>query len=133
VKSTGPSLAVRQLVIERSDWGCLRCRQARGAQIHHRRPRKSGGTSRPEINSPENLAFLCLNCHIWVEHNREAAKATGWLVPEGVDGPLEVPLMDLRGNRFFLTEEGEIRYLPTVAGLYPTDPEDWVTPWSAAS
>lgn len=110
-RSTGPDLATRQLVIDRSNHMCLRCGQP-GQVIHHRRPRKRGGTRRPEINSPENLVFVCNACHDWIESHRLGAYATGWLVHEGIDGPSEVALVDKERRRmFFLTEEGEIIYI----------------------
>ena len=110
MKNTGPSQAVRQKVIDRKDRKCLRCVMP-GEVIHHRRPRKKGGTSRPEINSPENLTWICNFCHDYIESNRTYAYETGWLVKEGVDGPLEIPLIDLYGRTFVLFEDGGIEYL----------------------
>lgn len=107
MRSTGPDLATRQLVIDRSDRRCMRCRRP-GEVVHHRRPRKRGGTRRPEINSPENLVWICRACHDWIESRRALAYRTGWLVKEGIDGPLEISLVDDRGRTFFLTEEGGV-------------------------
>jgi rubrerythrin len=105
MKNTGPSLAVRQLVIDRKQRICLRCHYP-GEVIHHRRPRKRGGTKRPEINAPENLVWICNMCHEVLESYRDLAYNTGWLVKEGIEEPAEVPLCDTAGRWFWLTEDG---------------------------
>jgi hypothetical protein len=107
MRNTGPDLATRQLVIDRLNHACLRCGMP-GQVIHHRRPRKRGGTLRPEINSPENLVWICEKCHAWIESRRIDAYASGWLVKEGIDGPAEIPLWDRAGCEFFLTDDGAI-------------------------
>ena len=75
------------------------------ASIHHRKPRKMGGTRRPDINFLPNLVLLCgtgtTGCHGWIEANRKAAKATGWLVPDW-EAHETVPLTDAYGQRFLL-------------------------------
>ena len=43
------------------------------ADIHHRRPRRMGGTSNPEIHQPANLVVVCRTCHRWIEENRQLA------------------------------------------------------------
>lgn len=113
-RSTGPDLAIRQLVIDRSNHMCLRCGQP-GQVIHHRRPRKRGGTRRPEINSPENLVWICNACHDWIESHRTEAYERGWLVKEGVDGPLEIPIVNVYGQESFLMPDGSHKTL----GLEP--------------
>lgn len=118
-RSTGPDLATRQLVIDRSNHMCLRC-GAPGQVIHHRRPRKRGGTRRSEINSPENLAFVCNACHDWIESRRTEAYASGWLVKEGVDGPEEIPLTDNFGLMFFLTADGRMSYAGGAVRRWPS-------------
>jgi hypothetical protein len=112
---TGPSPEVRALILDRDDHRCRRCGTYvwQDAEIHHRRPRKRGGTSRPEINSPENLVTLCKPCHRTVESHRTEAYDHGWLVREGIDGPLEIPLVNIHGARFWLTEEGEVTFAET--------------------
>ncbi len=109
MRRTGPSLKVRQLVIDRADRKCLRC-YSYGQVIHHRRPRKRGGTKRPEINYPENLVWVCHFCHSWIESNRAEAYVTGWLVKEGLEDPAEIPLRDTWGRHFWLTEDGGVIY-----------------------
>ena len=129
MKNTGPTAKTLALVKARNDGACLRCNVRAGEQCHHRRPRKMGGSRRPEINSPENLVWICGHCHAAIESNREAAIATGWLVPEGLDGPLETPLVDLLGREFFLTEEGDVKFINPLVGFYPVNPADHVRPW----
>lgn len=110
MRNTGPSQKVRAQVRIRSNSLCERCGY-HGAQVHHRRPRKSGGTRRPEINYLSNLVLLCLPCHLWVESHRGDSYALGWLVHEGDDTPDQIPLTDLAGRRFFLTDDGTVIYL----------------------
>jgi hypothetical protein len=82
--STGPTPAVRQMVAERARHRCERCGiiMGRPPHIHHRQPRKMGGSSRPSINYPGNLLHLCPFCHVQVEGNRTPAILSGWLVTE---------------------------------------------------
>jgi len=109
MKNTGPSLKVRQLVIDRFRQSCLRCGRY-GQVIHHRRPRKRGGTKRPEINYPENLVWICNDCHDEIETNRDKSYRTGWLVKEGIEDPAEIPLVDTAARHFWLTEDGGVIY-----------------------
>jgi len=112
MRRTGPSLKVRQLVIDRIDRKCLRC-YSYGQVIHHRRPRKRGGSKRPEINYPENLAWICNACHLWIETNRTESYNAGWLVKEGLEDPAEIALVDMYGRHFWLLEDGGITYADT--------------------
>jgi 5-methylcytosine-specific restriction protein A len=50
------------------------------SDIHHRRPRRMGGTLDPEINSPANLVLLCRACHSDIESHRQQALTDGWLL-----------------------------------------------------
>jgi hypothetical protein len=93
-KDTGPSAAVRKLVLERDGWRCFCCGRSvlsREYSLQHRQARKIGGTSRPEINSPANLVVLLgsatTECHGRVESRREEAARLGyslrsWQKPE---------------------------------------------------
>lgn len=95
-RNTGPTQAQRATVWARAGGRCERCRvdlHDRPHQVHHRQPRKMGGTSRPAINTPPNLLLLCGYCHPWVEANRTRAYRDGWLVREPTD-PATVPLPD---------------------------------------
>lgn len=104
MKNTGPTLKTRQLVIDRDDQLCRRC-GGPGQQVHHRIPRGSGGTSRPEINYPANLVLVCLRCHQYVESHRTEAYAAGWLVHR-LEDPETVPLFDNWGTAWVLTTDG---------------------------
>lgn len=99
----------RQVVKARSGLRCERCgcsTKYAGSQVHHRLPRRAGGTSRVEVNSPANLLNLCLECHAHVESNRSEAYDNGWLLHEAAV-PAEAPvqladgwvLLDDSGNR----------------------------------
>lgn len=60
-----------------------------GRSLHHRRPRRMGGTRAIDIHDPANLLAVCGNgtrgCHGWIESNRLAAKENGWLLGAGAD------------------------------------------------
>ena len=115
-RSTGPSPAVRQLVWERDGGCCVRCGIYGGVhtfpphQLHHRRPRGMGGTSRDDTNSPANLVLLCAQCHEWVESWRTRALCAGQLVSQGVD-PALIPLR-YHGGLVLLTHDGQIKECP---------------------
>lgn len=91
-KQTGPDAATRNLVYGRDGMACCLCGGTFMLQIHHRAPRKAGGTSRPEINSPANLLLLDQPCHELIESQRALARSRGFLVPAGFD-PACVPVM----------------------------------------
>lgn len=83
-----------------------------GEQIHHRKPRRMGGTTQAAINAPGNLIWLCRDCHEWIESNRLAAVKAGWLVP-GNEEPVKTPLLYL--GRWTLLDDG--------GGVNPYPPE----------
>lgn len=60
-----------------------------GRTVHHRRPRRMGGTTAVDIHDPANLLAVCgdgtRGCHGWIESNRLAAKQAGWLLGAGAD------------------------------------------------
>jgi AraC-like DNA-binding protein len=94
-RSTGPTTRTRQLVHARAGMRCERCAndvRYGGGQVHHRQPRKMGGTSRPEANHTSNLLLLCGTCHAHIEANRSEAYDFGWLVREPTD-PATVPVL----------------------------------------
>lgn len=102
---TGPTSAHRRAVQARSRMRCERCAadlRWTPAHLHHRQPRKIGGTSRPERLS--NLLLLCSWCHDDVEHDRAAAYAAGWLVREPTD-PATVPVT-LAAATVYLDDDG---------------------------
>ena len=65
----------------------------RKVSVHHRAPRKMGGTRDPYINALSNLLLVCghgtVGCHGWLESHRNVARDTkGWLVPRiGTERP----------------------------------------------
>lgn len=112
-RDTGPSASVRDLVIQRARYLCERCGcGADGSlQIHHRRPRRMGGTRDPAINLPPNLLLLCLACHANVESHRFAAYDDGFLVPMG-SSPAAVAVNIFGRGRQYLDNEGGYRPEP---------------------
>lgn len=96
-RSTGPSKTVLMQVEERSGGACEFQACGRSAvHTHHRRPRRAGGTRRPETNLPANLVRLCLHCHDWVESNRAAALDMGMLLHDRQD-PATTPVRAIYG------------------------------------
>lgn len=79
--------------------------------MHHRTPRQAGGSRAAWISQASNGVDLCNECHRWVESNRSAAEATGWVVPRGeaeqTDGNADRPVCDVIGNRWLLTDDGD--------------------------
>lgn len=103
-RKTGPTPAVVDLVKARAQGLCERCGLHRGEQIHHRLPRRMGGTRRCEVNRPSNLLFLAGECHVEVERGRLRAIGDGFLIPDGLL-PLDVPVL-LYYGRHKLTDDG---------------------------
>lgn len=96
-RRTGPTPDVVAEVIARAGHRCERCGDADGPfAVHHRKPRRAGGTSDPAINDPVNLALLCDfdadSCHRWTEDQPAEAYDTGWLVHSWEDPAEVVPL-----------------------------------------
>lgn len=119
-RKTGPPDEVVDLVYERAQWSC----EIDGAQVgdrrgvdhhvHHRRPRRMGGSQLPDTNAPYNLMLLCPDCHSMVESERTAAYEGGWLVRQGSD-PAQVAVLILAELRY-LTADGKYASLPPVHG-----------------
>lgn len=110
-RSTGPSSAVVDAVLDRAQHSCEVCTcglgERRGVdyQIHHRRPRQMGGTRRPGTNYPANLLALCPTCHEQIESHRAVAYSMGWLLPQNAD-PAVVAVLVLRDQWKYLTDGG---------------------------
>lgn len=89
MRDTGASREIRTAVVARSQVrghpSCERCGAAPPEQIHHRKPRRLGGTRDPQANQPANLVAICAGCHLAIEMHRSRAYAEGWLVPDGND------------------------------------------------
>ncbi len=118
-RDTGPDAKTRLLILDRAEGCCEIC----GTQlhdgagwiavhsVHHRQPRKSGGSNRTEINLPSNLLLLCgsgiSGCHGWIESHRSESIANGWLVPMG-ESPAKTPVFDLATTEtsVLLTDHG---------------------------
>lgn len=104
---TGPTPKHRRLVQARAQMRCETCAadlRWTPAHVHHRRPRKIGGTTRPDANQPANLLLVCARCHAAIESNRSVAYDAGWLVREPAD-PADVPVRLAVGVRY-LTDDG---------------------------
>lgn len=116
-RGTGPSQDVVEAVHERAGWSCERdgamVGPVRGLDhhIHHRRPRGSGGTARPETNLPSNLLLLCPPCHEQIESRRGEALGAGWLVPQSGD-PAEVAVLIHHDRWVYLTADGRYHAHP---------------------
>jgi hypothetical protein len=97
-RNTGPSRDVVEAVLERAGYQCELCGAAVGMRrgvdhhIHHRRPRRMGGSGLPDTNMPQNLLLLDPSCHDVVERERTAAHEGGWLVHQDAD-PLTVEVL----------------------------------------
>lgn len=114
-RRTGPTQEQKMVVLTRSRSMCERCGVTlynRPSDIHHRHPRKMGGTKAEWINQPANLVHLCsddprtgyVGCHTFIERNREEAKDTGWLVSHRE--PVDVPVKDVAGIWWELDNDG---------------------------
>lgn len=116
---------MRNIIAERSQGRCeirWACGGDAATQVHHRRPRGMGGSSRESTNLPANGLAACTACHGWVEtEGRELAKAMGWLVSQFEDDPETVPVMVNR-QWSVLENDGTVAALPV--GEFPK----WMTP-----
>lgn len=102
---TGFPRRVRDLVTERANGACERCGMAAPAyQLHHRRPRGMGGSSREDTNTPANALLVCVGCHSDIEANRDDAYKYGWLVHQSHD-PVAVKVLR-RGEWVRLANNG---------------------------
>ena len=108
--------ATRLAVDERDQGRCRRCGVSLYGTLfsrHHRKPRGMGGANRRDANRMSNVVTLCgsgvTGCHGWVESNREQARQGGWLVYSSAD-PQAIPMRDLSGRLFFLTDAGGMEW-----------------------
>ena len=102
--------AERVAVAARHSLACARCGQhvsgLHEADVHHRVPRRMGGTRNQLSKDPRNLVLLCRSCHAWVESHRDLARMGGWLLRDY--GGLNDQLVPLSGVPFLITADGEI-------------------------
>lgn len=113
-RDTGPTHTTRELVRTR-DGGSVASGSQQDLQVHHRRPRASGGSRRVDTNQPQNLILLSADDHAWAESNRELAFELGWLVSQW-DDPADVPVHHYRYGVVFLNPDGTVRPVPHVDG-----------------
>ncbi len=107
-RPTGFTPKVRRIVLERSAGMCERDYCGPVAQIHHRAPRGSGGTSLGWINQAANAFGLSSGCHHRIELRREEALRCGWLVPRNQSRiAAEVPVLR-QGVWVLLGDDGSI-------------------------
>ena len=105
---------VREVVIERSKGVCEVCGGSLtkwdGMSVHHRKPRKMGGSKDPALWLPSNLLVVCgsgtSGCHGDIEHKRGYAKLNGWLL-KSYEDPAVTPVRLFIGWRM-LNEDGTI-------------------------
>ena len=80
-----------------------------GWTVHHRQPRRMGGTRNPAIHSLANLVAVnghgTLGSHGWIESHRAEATDRGYLVPMGMD-PEVVPIRLWSGRTVWLSPDG---------------------------
>lgn len=85
-RKTGPTKAVADIVKARAQGACEHCGELPGEQIHHRLPRRMGGTRRTWINEPSNLLNLNAKCHDWAERaGRAEALKRGLILSDNAD------------------------------------------------
>ncbi len=111
---TGFSKQVRDRILERSQGQCEICGLAAPEQIHHRRPRGSGGSKAADTNRAANGLAICSSCHAIVESRREFALDRGWLVRQGYS-PVNVPVV-FHGSWALLTDDGGVFRPPAGPG-----------------
>ncbi|MCA1185785.1 hypothetical protein LCD36_04870 [Saccharopolyspora sp. 6T] len=96
MRNTGPSARIRSIVTRRAERHgiavCERCGIEPVQQIHHRRPRASGGSRMADTNLPSNLLALGNQCHADVESHRADAYSHGWIVRQALV-PREMPVL----------------------------------------
>lgn len=82
--------AARKAALERDAGACRRCLRP-ATEVHHRAPRKMGGTKDEGIAfGLANLLSACRECHSWIHAHPEISYKEGWLVhswqnPEDVE------------------------------------------------
>lgn len=103
----------RALIRERADNRCEICgaRMLTYGQIHHRSPRRMGGTRMVAAASASNGLYVHSDCHAMIESNRKKAAFMGWIVGYGRQSEsAEVRLWD--GWWILTSEGGRLPYEP---------------------
>jgi hypothetical protein len=98
-RGTGPSAAVRKLILDREGMHCAACGiSVTGipASVQHRRARRMGGSSDPAANRPGNLVLLCgdgvTGCHGLAESRDPHMHERGFWIYSW-ESPAAVPVM----------------------------------------
>lgn len=104
---------VRFAVFSRANYRCEKCYgmgDTFGWSVHHRVPRRMGGSRDANLHLPANLILLCgsgvTGCHGWVESNRDKARNYGFLLYR-VESAQEIPFIDDNGEAWRITNQGE--------------------------
>lgn len=109
---TGFPPTVREIIKNRAGNRCEYCGGwDQYLQLHHRRPRQSGGSRREDTNQPSNGVALCMACHEGFEMFRTDAYESGWLLRQH-QTPTEIPLTFPGGRRFLLGDDGGMYEIP---------------------
>lgn len=110
-RDTGPDAATRALVARRCGECCEVCGVSLRdmvASLHHRLPRRMGGTVNPAVNSAANLLYVCgsgtTGCHGLIESQRATSYLMGLLLRDGQD-PCSEPFQSVIGWHY-LTPDG---------------------------
>lgn len=110
-RSTGPDTLTVEALYMRAEGLCELCsaplkgERGREHHVHHRRPRRMGGSRLPDTNEIQNLLLLDADCHERVEKERTAGYEGGWLVRQDAC-PAEVPVL-IHGRLWArLTDDG---------------------------
>jgi 5-methylcytosine-specific restriction endonuclease McrA len=103
---------VRATVLSRDKGRCVRCDVSvlnRPSSVHHRLPRRMGGTKDERSADPRNLVTLCgtgtTGCHGEVESYRALAYDTGWVIRSYEE--LDDVLYSKDGRRITLLVDGD--------------------------
>ena len=81
------SPAVRAAVLESTGGYCVGGCGRRASQVHHRCPRRMGGTSIIDVGAAPNGLPVCDSLHAWIETCRDHAARLGWLLHEPANVP----------------------------------------------
>lgn len=114
---TGPDAHTVDAVLARDGWCCavggcaISGPRGIGWAVHHRRPRRMGGSVQPDTNLPSNLLTVCTPCHELVESRRAEAIERGWLLHAG-DVPSQSPVRHMLLGWVYLTDDGRFELAP---------------------
>jgi 5-methylcytosine-specific restriction protein A len=103
-RSTGPDRLTVEALWDRAGGRCeisgvpLSGVRGEDYHVHHRRPRRMGGSRLDDTNSVENLMLLSPEAHEHVEKNRTEAYERGWLVRQDAT-PAAVPVVVMVDGR----------------------------------